>query len=85
VVADPWAHVVVDGEHIDTTPFARPIPLSAGVHHVRLEHPAAPTERRTVTLAAGETVLLDVKMAVAPSASAPSVAPAAGPEEPATP
>jgi serine/threonine-protein kinase len=65
VVADPWAHVVVDGEPVDTTPFARPIPLPAGVHYVRLEHPNAPIERRTVTLAENETVLLDVKMEVA--------------------
>jgi serine/threonine-protein kinase len=64
VVAEPWAHVIVDGEPIDTTPFAQPIPLPAGVHYVRLEHPAAPTERRTVTLSQGETVLLDVKMDV---------------------
>lgn len=64
VVADPWALVVVDGEQVDTTPFARPIPLSPGVHYVRLEHPHAKTERRTVTLSPGETVLLDVKMDV---------------------
>lgn len=64
VVAEPWAHVIVDGERIDTTPFARPIPLSAGTHYVRLEHPNAPTERRTVHLVEGETVLLDVKMQV---------------------
>jgi len=64
VVADPWALVIVDGEPVDTTPFARPIPLPPGVHYVRLEHPHAKTERRTVTLSAGETVLLDVKMDV---------------------
>jgi hypothetical protein len=64
VVADPWANVVVDGQALETTPFARPIPLSAGVHYVRLEHPSAKTERRTVTLTEGETVLLDVKMDV---------------------
>jgi eukaryotic-like serine/threonine-protein kinase len=62
VVADPWAHVSVDGQRVDTTPFARPIPLQAGVHYVKLEHPQAPTERRTVRIAPGETVLLDVKM-----------------------
>lgn len=64
VVADPWAHVVVDGQRVDTTPFARAIPLGAGTHYVRLEHPNAPTERRTITLVPGETVLLDVKMRV---------------------
>jgi serine/threonine-protein kinase len=65
VVADPWALVVVDGEQVDTTPFARPIALSPGIHYVRLEHPHAKTERRTVSLSPGETVLLDVKMDVA--------------------
>lgn len=64
VVADPWALVVVDGEQVDTTPFARAIPLAPGIHYVRLEHPHAKTERRTVALSPGETVLLDVKMDV---------------------
>ena len=64
VVAEPWAHVVVDGEKVDTTPFARAIPLRPGTHYVRLEHPNAPTERRTIRLVPGETVLLDVKMKI---------------------
>ncbi len=64
VVADPWAHVVVNGHYVDTTPFARPIPLPAGIHYVTLQHPNAPDERRVVRLAPGETVLLDVKMQV---------------------
>jgi serine/threonine-protein kinase len=64
VVVDPWADVIVDGQKVDTTPFARSIPLSAGTHYVRLEHPNAAPERRTVRLVPGETVLLDVKMNV---------------------
>jgi hypothetical protein len=64
VVAQPWAQVIVDGETFDTTPFARAIPLSPGTHYVRLEHPQAPTERRTIDLGAGETILLDVTMKV---------------------
>lgn len=64
VVAHPWAHVIVDGQHVDTTPFARPIPLSAGTHYVRLEHPNAPTERRTINLSPGETLLLDVNLKI---------------------
>jgi hypothetical protein len=64
VVAEPWADVIIDGQKVETTPFARPIPLSAGVHYVRLEHPQAPPERRTIDLAPGETVLLDVTMRV---------------------
>jgi serine/threonine-protein kinase len=76
VVVTPWARVSVDGQFIDTTPFAWPIPLSAGTHYVTLEHPKAPAERRTVSLSPGETILLDVKMDVplsekpAPAASA---------------
>jgi serine/threonine protein kinase len=64
VVAQPWAQVIVDGETFDTTPFARAIPLVPGTHYVRLEHPQAPPERRTINLGAGETILLDVTMKV---------------------
>ena len=66
VVAYPWAQVIVDGQFVDTTPFARPIPLGAGTHYVRVEHPNAPAERRTVRLAPGETLLIDVSLKVAP-------------------
>jgi serine/threonine-protein kinase len=64
VLARPWAHVVVDGQLIETTPFAQPIPLSQGVHHVTLKHPNAPDERRVVRIASGERVVLDVTMQV---------------------
>ncbi len=64
VVAQPWAHVIVDGQKIDTTPFARPIPLAPGTHYVRLEHPLAPAERRTLSVTGGETIVLDVVMQV---------------------
>jgi serine/threonine-protein kinase len=71
VVAHPWAHVFVDGQKRETTPFARPIRLSPGTHYVRLEHPSAVAERRTLSLAAGEAVLLEVDMkVVAPPSSA---------------
>jgi len=75
VVAHPWAHVIVDGQEVETTPFARPIPLSAGSHYVRLEHPNAPVERRTIELTPGETLLLDVTLKVsAPKLSASAAA-----------
>jgi len=66
VVAHPWAHVIVDGQELEITPFARPIPLSAGSHFVRLEHPNAPVERRSIELTPGETLLLDVTLHVTP-------------------
>jgi serine/threonine-protein kinase len=78
ILARPWAHVIVDGQHVDTTPFARPIPLAAGVHHVTLRHPNATDERRIVRLAPGERVVLDVTMAIRtnPKPDAPSPHPA---------
>jgi hypothetical protein len=81
VVAQPWAAVHVDGEQVETTPFARPIPLSPGTHYVKLTHPQAPEERRDITLSPGETLVLDVNMKVPSSAllptSTPSVSPSA--------
>ena len=68
LVVDPWANVTIDGQPFDTTPFSRSIPLPSGVHYVHLEHPQAPPELRTVNIAIGETVLLDVKMKVSPGA-----------------
>ena len=73
VVARPWAHVIVDGQEVEITPFARPIPLSAGSHYVRLEHPNAAIERRVIELTPGETLVLDVTLKVSapkPSSSA---------------
>jgi hypothetical protein len=65
VVADPWAYVFVDGEQLETTPFATPLRLAPGEHFVRLEHPNAPPERRRVQLAAGQRVVLEVALHVA--------------------
>jgi len=81
VVAHPWAHVFIDGQQRETTPFARPIRLSPGTHYIRLEHPNAAAERRTVSMAAGEAVLLEVDMKViAPPSSAPTPNPSASSE-----
>ncbi|MDF3068909.1 MAG: Protein kinase [Polyangiaceae bacterium] len=81
VVAHPWAHVFVDGQQRETTPFARPLKLSPGTHYIRLEHPNAPPEKRTVSMAVGEGVLLEVDMkVVAPKGSAATIAPPASSE-----
>ena len=66
VVATPWAHVRVDGQLVETTPFARAIPLAAGKHFVTLTHPDAPSAvEREIEIVAGETVTLDVVMNLA--------------------
>jgi eukaryotic-like serine/threonine-protein kinase len=62
VVATPWAEVWVDGRHVDTTPFARAIPLRPGKHYVKLTHPEAEPETRTVSLTPGEDGRLEVTM-----------------------
>lgn len=72
VVARPWASVYVDGQLVDVTPFARPIPVKAGEHRLTFRHPAAPDERRVVRVAEGETALVEVEMRVPPRAPPPA-------------
>jgi eukaryotic-like serine/threonine-protein kinase len=38
VVAHPWAHVYVDGERVETTPFAEPVAVDAGKRVVTLRN-----------------------------------------------
>ncbi len=64
VVVEPWAHVFVDGEQLETTPFATPLELAPGVRHLRLEHPNAPAEHRRLELAPGQKLVLGVVMRV---------------------
>jgi serine/threonine-protein kinase len=64
LVADPWAKVTIDGQFFDTTPIAGAIPLQAGTHYLQFDHPHANSEKRVVSIAVGETVLLDVRMKV---------------------
>jgi serine/threonine-protein kinase len=64
VLATPWAYVRVDGQQVETTPFARAIPLSAGKHWITLTHPDAAPVEREVVITTGETVTLDVTMVV---------------------
>jgi serine/threonine-protein kinase len=84
VLATPWAELWIDGQRIDVTPIARPIPLAAGTHYVTLVHPRAPIEKRTLAIASGEVQTIDVVMAVgddgagAPAAMGPSSASSAG-------
>lgn len=64
VVASPWAYVRVDGQDVETTPFARPIPLTEGKHWITLTHPDSAPVEREVSVTAGEIVTLDVTMPV---------------------
>ncbi|MFT3775780.1 MAG: serine/threonine-protein kinase [Minicystis sp.] len=64
VVARPWAEVYVDGQLVDTTPIGRPIAVTPGKHFVTFRHPQAADEQRTVKVAVGQTVFLDVSMRI---------------------
>jgi serine/threonine-protein kinase len=64
VVARPWAEVYVDGVLADTTPIGRPIPVTPGKHFVTFRHPSAADEQRTIKIAPGQTVFLDVTMRI---------------------
>jgi predicted Ser/Thr protein kinase len=78
VVVTPWADIWIDGRFVDTTPFARAIPLPAGTHFVKLLHPAADTETRTVRIAEGEQLSLAVNMRL----NTPPAAASSSPDEP---
>jgi serine/threonine-protein kinase len=62
VLAKPWAEVLIDGDLVDTTPIGRPLPVSPGRHYVTFRHPNAPDEKRSIDVASGQTVVLDVTM-----------------------
>ena len=70
VLATPWAEVAVDGQHVDTTPFARAIPLPPGPHFVSLTHPNAKPENRQIVIRANEVVTVDVTLDLGEGADA---------------
>ena len=69
VVADPWAEVHVDGIHLETTPFATPLPLVPGVHYVELIHPVFNTLSREIVIKPQKTVKLTERLATNKTAS----------------
>ena len=63
VVAVPWAEINVDGVHLETTPFARPLALVPGVHYVELTHPLFDTLSREVVIEPNKTLEIKETMA----------------------
>jgi serine/threonine-protein kinase len=84
VLAKPWAEVLIDGEAVDTTPIGRPLPVSPGRHYVTFRHPNAPDEKRSIDVASGQTVVLDVTMRLE-RAALPDGGSGSGPDASATP
>ena len=54
VAVKPWGNVFVDGKLMGTTPLDK-IPLTAGGHSIRCEHPLYEPIQGKVTVRAGET------------------------------
>ncbi len=67
LLAEPWAEVFLGGERVDVTPFAAPLELPPGKYEFIFRHPSAPEERRSIELAPGGRVTVDVEMRI-PSA-----------------
>ena len=76
VLASPWAAVSIDGQYVDTTPFARPIPLAPGPHFVTLRHPEAPIEQREIKIVTDGELVLELTMRVPAAAIDAATSPA---------
>ena len=59
-LVDPWAHVLIDGQHILTTPSEERVALSPGRHFVRLENPFFLSVEREVWVREAETETVEV-------------------------
>ncbi len=62
IVVDPWADVYVDGQKLATTPTAQRIPLSPGVHYLKLANPYFQELQREVRIRTGETQVVEVEL-----------------------
>jgi serine/threonine-protein kinase len=62
VVADPWAEVFIDGQRIETTPFASPLRLRSGRRYLELRGPYFKAVRQTLDLVPGELRVVRVQM-----------------------
>ncbi len=56
VYATPWANVYIDGTLKATTPLSEPLPLEAGKHLVRFQHPNFSAVEDTIEIFPGRTV-----------------------------
>lgn len=62
VKVEPWAKIYIDNVYIETTPIARPLMLSAGVHTVRFENPNFKIWQKRIKFTPDQTVDLNVKL-----------------------
>jgi serine/threonine protein kinase len=58
----PWAKIYIDGKYIETTPLAKPIRLTPGIHTLKLENPNFKIWQDKITFAPDQTVTMDIKL-----------------------
>ncbi len=62
ITVTPWAKLYIDGNYVDTTPIAKPIPLSEGTHKIKLENPSRKIFEEEIEIKRGETLEKNVKL-----------------------
>lgn len=62
VSVQPWGELYLDGEHIGTTPLARPLFVSPGRHVVRISHPQLTAVQEEFAAAPGETLAVNADL-----------------------
>lgn len=62
LLADPWAEVYIDGQWVDTTPFARPLNLRPGRRFIELRNPHYQPLRQVIDIAPGQLQALHLTM-----------------------
>jgi hypothetical protein len=62
VEVSPWAEVSVDGRPVGTTPLRRPLVLAPGTHVLTLVHPTLGEREERITVDAGESRTVRVRM-----------------------
>lgn len=61
-VSEPGAAIVVDGESKGTSPLTEAISLAPGEHEVEIRKAGFQTAKQTVTIEAGKTASIDIKL-----------------------
>jgi serine/threonine protein kinase len=59
-VVKPWAKIFIDSVYYGSTPLAKPLKVSSGPHLLMLTHPNRKRYTKTITVAEGETLKINI-------------------------
>ncbi len=62
IKVEPWARIYIDNVYVETTPIARSISLSSGMHTIRLENPNFKIWQKKIRFEPDRTVDLNVTL-----------------------